>query len=138
MYNEFSSRKAEVKYLMEFEYYKNLKQDIKTVEMLLAISIFYKRVILNLESATKFSGNVYSKSTADSIRIGTYDLTPQESRRISAVVSNYKELISKYFIPSETISYTETKSFLRSVVKYKRYMEQADEEDKNTDNGKSV
>jgi hypothetical protein len=119
MYNEFSNRMKEVKYLLEYPFYQNLKSDIKTIEMFLALSIFYKRVILNLESATKFSGNVYKKSDAKSIRIGLYDLTPEESRRINAVVMNFKEILKNYSIPTRVIAYSETKVFLKELKKYK-------------------
>lgn len=138
MYNEFYSRMSEIKFLMEYDYYKKLKNDLKVIEMLLATSIFYKRVILNLESATKFSNNVYSKTDADTIRIGSYDLTSKENRRISAVVRNYKELMRKYSIPLELINYTETKVFLKGVVNYKRTIENIEKNDNKSDDGKSV
>lgn len=119
MYAEYSSRISEVKYLMEHKAYSSLKKNTDLIEMLLSMSIFYKRVITNLDSATKFSGTVFNSSTAEYIGIGKYKLTPLESRRIYAVVQNYRQIMVKYHIPEGVINYTETKDFLRAVKNYK-------------------
>jgi hypothetical protein len=123
MYAEYSNRLTEVKYLMEHRAYSSLKPNIELIEMLLALSIFYKRVVTNLDSATKFSGTVFNSSAAEYIRIGKYKLTPLESRRIYAVVKSYRQLMVKYHIPEGVINYTETKDFLRAVKYYKRACE---------------
>lgn len=138
MYNEFTNRMKDVKYLLEFEYYRDLKPDIKTLEMFMALSIFYKRVILNLESATKFSANVYKKSDAQAVRIGSYDLTPMESRRINAVVGNFKELIREYSIPANVVMYIETKDFLNHVRRFKKNMEEVERLRRKDDGEESI
>jgi hypothetical protein len=119
MYAEYSTRIAEVKYLLENKAYVELKSNMDLIEMLLALSIFYKRVITNLESATKFSGTVFKMSEAEYIKVGQYKLTPKENRRIQSVVRNYRELISKYNIPQGVIDYSATNEFLKGIKRYK-------------------
>jgi hypothetical protein len=123
MYAEYSARLSEVKYLLEYKSYSDLKQNFELIELLLALSIFYKRVITNLDSANKFSGTVFNSSEAQYIRIGKYKLTPKESRRIYAVVQNYNKLMAKYHVPGGVTIYTETKEFLRAVKNYKTQCE---------------
>ena len=60
MYAEYSSRITEVKYLMEYKAYSSLKKNTGLIELLLSMSIFYKRVITNLDSATKFSSTEHN------------------------------------------------------------------------------
>lgn len=119
MYAEYNNRMTEVKYLLGHKLYAKLHQHIELIELLLAMSVFYKRVITNLDSATKFSNTVFNSSKAEYIKIGTYEMTPLESRRIYAVVQNYRQLMVKYHIPEGVINYTETKDFLRAVKNYK-------------------
>ena len=58
IFNEYESRLKDVKYLItQFKTYKVLEEDLKTVELLLALSIFHKRVIANLDAALKFYGD---------------------------------------------------------------------------------
>ncbi len=123
MYAEYSNRITEVKYLMEYKTYSSLKKNTGLIELLLSMSIFYKRVITNLDSATKFSSTVFNSSKAEYIRIGKYKLTPLESRRIYAIVQNFRKLMIKYNIPVGVINYTETKDFLRAVKNYKSICE---------------
>jgi hypothetical protein len=57
-----------------------------TVEVLLALSIFHKRVIQNLDGAIKFQGTVHRTSGAEAIAIGSYDFNKLESNRVTAIL----------------------------------------------------
>ncbi len=134
MYNEYNSRLNEIKYLLKFPYYSNIKKEVKTIELLLALSIFHKRIIANLDSANIFSTFIFKNSTADSIQIGSYELNHKERNRILAIIMNFKSLVEKYSISIEILRYTETKEFLKNIKKYKDFLESG--EHLNTD-GKS-
>ena len=135
MFNEYNSRLIEIKYLLKFPYYNNIKTEIKTIELLLALSIFHKRIIANLDSANIFSTFIFNNSSADSIQIGSYELNHNERNRILAIIMNFKSLFEKYSISIEILKYTETKEFLKNIKKYKDFLESG--EQLNTD-GKSI
>lgn len=138
IYNEFQSRFKEARYLIEnYKTYKVLREDIKTVELLLSLSIFHKRVISNLDAAVKFYKTVTSHSQAEVIRIGSYDLTGEEKNKLLAVVLNYGQLIYKFEIPPYVMEYYETREFLKNLIRLKSNLRYGDEEsngknDRNT------
>jgi hypothetical protein len=123
MYNEFESRFKDAKYFIKtYAYYKPIRKDLPTVETLLALSIFHKRVISNLDSAIKFYGTVTRLSNTDTIQIGKYDLNNAEKNKINSVIFNYRKLISKYSLPDNFFEYRETKDFIRKILYLKRTM----------------
>ena len=99
----------------KYDFYAPLKKDIETIELLLALTIFYKRVLTNFESATKFSSRVVFNSEADSIQLGTYLLDAKEIFRIKKTILLFNNLMEKYSIPPDLFNYSETKEFLRKV-----------------------
>jgi hypothetical protein len=136
IYNEFQSRFKEAKYLIEnYERYKVLQNDTKTVELLLSLSIFHKRVISNLDAAVKFYGTVTSHSDAETIKMGSYDLTGDEKNKILAVVMSYNKLITKFSIPPSAMEYYETKEFLRNLISLKSISSYGEDETSNGGKG---
>lgn len=117
IYKEFQDRLKEVHFLIENSIrFKSLVDYKETVELLLALSIFHKRVVSNLDGAIKFYGTVNKYSQADTISMGSYDLTVEEKNKILGLLINYRELIKKFGISEVDFDYNETKDFL-SVVK---------------------
>ena len=87
IYNEFQSRLREANILIEkYHTYRVLKNDLKTVELILSLSIFHKRVIANLDAAVKFYGTVCHKSQADTISIGNYKLQEKKKTNCSQLL----------------------------------------------------
>jgi hypothetical protein len=120
MYNEHYSRLKEIDFILNNrESYFALKADRQFIELLLALSIFYKRVLTNLDSATKFANTVFKNSEAEAIRIGKYDLTGRERDRIIAIIFNFNSILKKYEIPHELLVFTETRVFIRNIKKLK-------------------
>ena len=101
-----------------YDFYKPLNQHLKAIEIILAMSIFYKRIITNLDSAVKFHGNVMAKSQADIVSIGSYELDTKEKNRIQAILINFQKIMEKYRIPHVFFDYYETKEFLRYIKDY--------------------
>ncbi len=118
---EYNNRINDVNHFLsgKYDFYAPLKENIETIELLLALSIFYKRVLTNFESATKFSGRVVFNSDADSIQLGTYNLDSKEIFRIKSTILKFNKLMTKYSIPDDLFEYNETKEFLRKIKNYK-------------------
>lgn len=120
IYNEYQSRLKESNYLIDnYKTYGELKENKKTVELFLALSIFYKRIITCLESATKFYGTVTKKSEAESLKIGSYILNSEERNKILAVIINYNQLLKTFSINPVVMQYQETRELLKSLINMK-------------------
>jgi hypothetical protein len=116
MYNEYQNRLTEVKYILEVsKYYKSLKVEIDVVELILALSIFYKRVICNLNAAIKFHNTVNKYSEAEIIQIGKYNFSNQEKNSLLSLTLNFNELTKKYGLTNYYFDYFETKELLRKI-----------------------
>lgn len=137
IYNEFQSRVKEANYLIDnYKTYKSLKDSSKTIELLLSLSIFHRRVITNLDGAVKFYGTVTKKGKTDTIRIGSYDLTLEEKNKILAVVINYNHLLEKFSIPTIVMEYHETREFLKKIIMLKSELQNGSKE--NREENKSI
>lgn len=131
IYKEFQSRLKEANYLIEnYRTYKPLQDSSKTVELLLSLSIFHRRIITNLDGAVKFYGTVTKKGKTDTIRIGTYDLTLEEKNKILAVVINYNHLLEKFSIPPIVMEYHETREFLKKIIILKSKLQYGNKENR--------
>ena len=140
MYNEYYNRLKEINFILENrDAYKHLLQYKKTIELILSLSIFYKRVIANMDAATKFAGTVFSNSPAIAIKIGSYDLTGSEKNRIIAVVMNYNLLIEKYSLTHDMLATTETKDLIKKIKDLKWQLDNKENKDiKNNDENDNI
>ncbi len=135
IYNEYQSRLIESCFLIDkYKKYQPLKEDIKTVEVILSLSIFHRRVIANFDGAVKFYGTVSQKGETETVRIGNYSLTCDEKNRILAVVMNYYSLLEKFSIPRVVMEYYETREFLIKLINLKSELKNADSEKRPTRN----
>lgn len=118
---EYNRRLSDINFLLsgQYDYYAHLKKDIETIKLLLAISIFYKRVLSNFDSATKFTSRIVFKSDAVSVQLGTYDLSAKEIFKLNKTVLIFKKLMEDYSIPLNLFEYLETKELLRKIKIYK-------------------
>jgi len=129
IYNEYQSRLKEANYLIEnYKTYKSLRDSSKTIELLLSLSIFHRRIITNLDGAVKFYGTVTKKGKTDTIRIGSYDLTFEEKNKILAVVINFNHLLERFSIPPIVMEYHETREFLKKIITLKSELQNVNKE----------
>lgn len=137
IYKEFQDRVKEANFLVENSArFKFLSDYNETLELLIALSIFHKRVVSNLDGAVKFYGTVNSISKADTISMGSYDLTFEEKNKILALLINYRTLIKKFGISENDFDYTETKEFLSNIKRVKSFDDYHERNDKGI--GKSI
>lgn len=122
IYNEYQTRYKELVSILEHSArFNSLSSFIETLEILLALSVFHKRVICNLEGVDKFAGTISRKKEDDiTIDIGSYKLTTDEQNKIKAVVINYNQLTRKFGIVDEYFAYYETYEFLENMLRFKK------------------
>ena len=130
MYSEYERKMKEIQFQLNYPHNLFIKEDLLVIEMILALSLFNKHVINNLDAANKFAGSVFKKSTAESIRIGKYELTPKEQRHLYAIVRNFQDLITEFSIPNYIFQTFETKDFLKEIRSYKKNAEIRDKNNK--------
>lgn len=122
IYKEHANRLAEAKYIIALpNKYQALQRDLKTVDMLLALSIFHKRVIACLDGADKFYGTLTRISEAKTIVMGAYEFTGDERNKILGLLINYRQMIKKFSIPENLMDYDLTKDFLAKLLTLKNY-----------------
>ncbi len=113
IYNEFDSRLREAKYTIGIsERYTPLEPHQDVVEILLALTIFHKRVIANLDAAVKFYGTVSHYSETETVRIGNYQFTGEEKNKLLGLIISYSNIRRKFGIPNDFVDYNLTKEFL--------------------------
>lgn len=117
IYNEYQDRLKEIKYLLDkSRQFNSLVEDLETIKSLLALSIFHKRIISNLDAATKFFSTITRNSDAQSIRIGSYEMTGMEKNSLLAVVISYNKLIEAFGIAPSIMDYNLSKEFLQKLI----------------------
>lgn len=118
---EYNRRLSDINFFIsgKYDYYAPLKENIETIKLLLALSIFHKRILSNFESATKFTSRIVLQSDATSVQLGTYDLSSKEIFKLNKTVFSFRKLMQDYSIPIGLFEYLETKEFLRKVKVYK-------------------
>ncbi|QVY66883.1 hypothetical protein [Polaribacter sp. Q13] len=121
IYKEYESRLREAVFIItESKRYEILKDSMKTVELLLALSIFDKRVISNLQAGVKFYSTVSSYSESETIQIGAYKLTGDEKNKLLGVIINYNNILDNYGLSNGLTNYSVTKDFLLYLVNLKK------------------
>ena len=130
---EYDIRLSEIKYLTSetIEQYHYLRADIKTIELLLALSIFYKRIICNFESANKFTSRVVSNNDANSIKLGSYDFNEREIFGLQRTIREFNNILLEYSINVNLFDYTDTIIFLRKIKSYKNFIDSNKDENED-------
>lgn len=125
IYNDYQSRYNElIGILANSRRYNCFDSDMEVLKLLLALSIFHKRVICNLEGLDKFTGTISHKLESEiTIIIGDFKFTTEEQNKIKAVIINYSRLKDKFGIHDEYFNYYETYEFLENMLRYKKSFE---------------
>jgi len=128
---EYDIRLNEIKFLTseKIKQYHYLRKDLKTIELLLSLSIFYKRIISNFDSANKFTSRVVIDSDANSIKLGSYDFNDKEIFRLQKTIREFNIILTKYSIQPYLLDYTDTIIFLRKIKSYKTFLDSQEHQD---------
>lgn len=130
MHSEFVDRANESSYMINhFDSYKELIPHIDTIEVFIALSVFQKRVINNLDAATKFHDKVSNLGDVETISIGQYQLSGDEKNKLLGLVINYTSILKKYDLTREFLSFNETWELLQRATNLLKREEYGSEED---------
>lgn len=118
--SEFEGRLKEIQWLISNrDFYSQLGNDIEVIEIILLLTVYYKRVITSLDSATKFYTRVSKVDNSEGVQIGKFNYNHEQNNKILGVIISFKKLMDLYFLPPYIFEYIETKDFLRQIVTYK-------------------
>lgn len=121
IFSEFENRKNEASRIISgYPRYSALLDSLETVELLLALSIFYKRVLCNLDAAVKFRGMVANNSATEIVRIGSYKLSYDEANKLQSLSISYRKIMSKYRLKDKLWNYNLTVEFLMAIIELKK------------------
>jgi len=124
MYNEYYNRIKEIEFIIQNRpAYLHLQENVQVIRLIVSLSVFYKRVIANINGATVFANTIFRYSEAESIKIGSYELTEKEKNRILAIIINFNSLTEKYEIPHDIITAVETRDMIRMIKNLKFRLE---------------
>lgn len=119
IYNEYQDRLKEVNYLLDnYDYYEDLKERRKVIETLLALSIFYKRIIANFDGFLAFTKTLH-RSQINKILIGSKEYSKKETARLYFISRDFLDIMLKFNISYLIFDYNETKEFLRNCKEYR-------------------
>ncbi|GET25064.1 hypothetical protein [Prolixibacter sp. NT017] len=118
--SEFDSRLKETKwFISNTDFYAQLDSDTEVIEIILLLTVYYKRVIICLDSATRFYTRVSKIKDSDGIQIGKFNYDYTQNNKILGVIINFKRLKEMYQLPEYIFEYVETKEFIRKIVTFK-------------------
>ena len=130
VYNEYENRLNEIKQIWEYPQNRFivLAPYSKTIQHLLAISTFYRRVLSGMDGACDFykTVNKCKDKSESAIAIGKYRLDKSEYNKLLAIQISFNKLRDKFGIDEQLFNYTETEEFLTNCknIFYRFYVRQ--------------
>lgn len=88
------------------------------IELLLFLSIFYRRVVYPIEGASTFTQRL-QRVKANGIKTGRDTYTRGDFEKIDQTIKHFKIILRKYNLNKYILSYTRIEKFLEMI--YKRY-----------------
>lgn len=124
MYNEYQYREKELTYLIT-TYTKRYKwiEDVEFIKLLLAMSIYYRRIIAQLDASINFTDRIFKLDDGKGVLIGTYELNKGEIENIKKAVNNFNAIMRRFYIHLYLFDYDDVKMFL---FKIKKHLENLD------------
>ena len=96
--------------------------DFEIIELILALSIFFRRIIAQLESVYSFRERVFPTDDKEaSIEIGSYSFNKEESQKIEKVINQFWNICERYGIQIYLFDFSDSETFL---YKLKKLMEE--------------
>ena len=123
LYNEYQVARKDLDFLLQ-TYPKTYKwiDDPEVIQLLLALSIFYRRVIAQLESAMSFSKRLFNLNVSH-IEIGVDHIDHVQVEKMSKTVSEFYGLLKGFSIHTDLFDYYDLREFLSKLKGYKEFLE---------------
>jgi hypothetical protein len=123
LYNEYNSYEKELKFLLNT--YRNRyawtnEIDFEYLQIFLSLAIFYRRIIVKLDSAVDFSERFLFSENIKGIVIGNYLLSKAESEKLNTIVNDFKLLCGKYNISNYLFDFENITQFLFKFREYNK------------------
>lgn len=129
---EYDWRKTEIRRVWDggYERYQVLASYESTIDALLALSIFYRHVVVNLDGASNFYVKINKGLDKEMpIKIGKFEFNEEERRRLMAVHIQLGKITDRYQITPHFFEYADTLDFLRNCLDLYNTPEQHGEND---------
>lgn len=119
VHSEYENRWNEIKNIWKFpnNRFKILEKYSKTVQNLLAMSTFYRRVLSGMDGACDFYKTITKDVSGDNertIAIGRYQFNKNEYNKLLAIRISFRKFHEKYGISKAFMEYTDTYEFLKN------------------------
>ena len=119
LFIEYNNRLREIDNILAWEEscYRALVDYQTVVELLLALSLFYRHVLGHIQGATSFYKTVNSRNGRDkesAIKVGKYVLDKVQQNHLLAAVITFNEIQTKYQLYSGFYEFSETSQFLKN------------------------
>ena len=111
---EYGYSLSDVKYQLENDY-KHLKKFENTIGLLLAMSIYYNKIILNLNAADKFFSKINKMSSVKNISLGKYDLNENKSANFKEIKDKFIKIMYRFQIDEHLFSYNSISEFMENI-----------------------
>lgn len=123
VHKEYENRWNEIQRILVYPKtrFKVLENYPKTLQCLLAMSTFYRRVLSGMEGASDFYKTVnkdVSNNRCRPIAIGKYRLDKEEYNKLLAIHISFQKMREKFGINEQLFEYTETEEFLTNCKDY--------------------
>lgn len=92
------------------------------VFLLLAMSIFFKKVIMPLSGAESFSSQL-SEFRVETIQMSSFQFTNEDRANIDKIVKEFYGMINSFGIDRKLLDYSDSKTFLDNSLTYIRNRE---------------
>jgi|GEM_PF-5649074 len=133
LYNEYQTGKKELDFLIK-TYPKRYKwiDDIESIYLLLALSIFYRRIIAQLESAKAFSDRLFGLNIGN-IQVGVDYIDEKVTNQMSSAIYDFYQFLKKFHIFVELFDYFDYRDFLKNIKNYHKILERKNDLEANYD-----
>ncbi len=128
LYNEYFSYEKDLKFLLNTypkKYFWTININYEYFEIFLSLAIFYRRIIVHLDSAVDFSRRFFLIDNIKGIRIRGYILDKNESIKLEKVVNHFRWLCQQYNISYNIFDFDNMEQFLANFKKYYKNVENA-------------
>lgn len=123
VYNEYNNRWSEILHIWEYPHnrFKALQGYETTIQHLLAISTFYRRVLSGFDGARDFyktvSKSLEMRTQSPTISIGKYKLDQTAYNKLLGVQIEFGKLKSNFGIEDSFFEYFETEEFMTNCMR---------------------
>ncbi len=130
LFTEYKSRKGEIDYQISHDraFYERYIENIDTVYLILAMSIYYKRVVAQLDAISTFQNNLRDRWKIGIVRIGDTLLTSEDEMSLSAYSGDFHRIMNHFNLPIWLFDWSDSVHFLRNIVMLYDHLKRLDRE----------